>query len=220
MANTAEPERRSLGSRIREVVAEKVDETRFAIGGLLGRGTPRPRELWEEQYRSGVWDYLDSASEIAHYMVIVGYVQQFCPNPAILDVGCGHGRLFQLLQAYSFRNYLGVDFSAEAIKRAQCATHGGAHFERVDFEEFVPPDRYEVIIFNESIYYSSRPEEVLCRYMRALTPNGVMIVSMCQNRWQGSIWTALESVAQLVHSTAVTNEQGLTWHVRVLRASD
>ena len=54
--------------------------------------------------------------------------------------------------------------------------------------------------------------------MRALTADGVMIVSMCQNRWQGSIWTALETVAELVHSTAVMNEQGLTWHVRVLRA--
>jgi trans-aconitate methyltransferase len=87
----------------------------------------------------------------------------------------------------------------------------------VDFEKFAPTDRYDAIIFNESIYYSSRPEKVLRRYMSALTPNGVMIVSMCQNRWQGSIWTALESVAELVHSTAVTNEQGLTWHVRVLR---
>ena len=220
MANTAEPERRTLGSSLREVVAQKLHETRFAIGGLLGRGTPRPRELWEEQYRSGVWDYLDSASEIAHYMVIVGYVQQFCPNTAILDVGCGHGRLFQLLQAYPFRNYLGVDFSAEAVKRAQASAQGAAHFERVDFEEFVPPDTYDAIIFNESIYYSSRPEKVLRRYMSALTPNGVMIVSMCQNRWQGSIWTALESVAEIVHSTAVTNERDLTWHVRVLRPSN
>ena len=87
----------------------------------------------------------------------------------------------------------------------------------MDFEEFVPPDRYDVIVFNESIYYSARPEEVLRRYMGALTADGVMMVSMCQNHWQGSIWTALESVARIVHSTAVTNEQNLTWHVRVLR---
>ena len=88
----------------------------------------------------------------------------------------------------------------------------------MDFEKFVPPSRYDVIVFNESIYYAPRPEEVLRRYMSALTPDGVMIVSMCQNRWQGSIWTALESVAEIVHSTAVTNESDLTWHVRVLRS--
>jgi hypothetical protein len=45
----------------------------------------------------------------------------------------------------------------------------------------------------------------------------VMIVSMCQNRWQGPIWTTLQSAAEIVHSTAVTSEKELTWHVRVLR---
>ena len=102
---------------------------------------------------------------------------------------------------------------------ARTLASGGARFEPVDFEESVPPDRYDVIVFNESIYYSARPEEVLRRYMGALTPDGVMIVSMCENRRQRSIWRALESVARIVHSTAVTNEQNLTWHVRVLRTS-
>jgi 2-polyprenyl-3-methyl-5-hydroxy-6-metoxy-1,4-benzoquinol methylase len=217
MANTAEPGRRSFGSGILESVAQMVHTTKFKLAGLRGRGLPERRSLWEEQYRSGVWDYLDSASELAHYMVIVGYVQHFCANPAILDVGCGHGRLLELLQPYPLHNYLGVDFSAEAIHRAQSLASEGVRFERVDFEKYVPPDRYDVIVFNESIYYSPRPEEVLRRYMSALTLDGVMIVSMCQNRWQRSIWTALESVAEIVHSTAVTNEQDLTWHVRVLR---
>jgi 2-polyprenyl-3-methyl-5-hydroxy-6-metoxy-1,4-benzoquinol methylase len=217
MANSAEPQRRPLGSGILESVAKMVHDTRFALAGLRGRGMPEPRSLWEEQYRSGFWDYLDSASEIAHYMVIVGYVQHFCANPAILDVGCGHGRLFQLLHGYLFKSYLGIDFSAESIQQAQPLVSAVARFERVDFQQFVPPDRYDVIIFNESIYYAPRPEELLRRYMSALAKDGVMIVSMCQNRWQGSIWTVLESAAEIVHSTAVTNEKGLTWHVRVLR---
>jgi 2-polyprenyl-3-methyl-5-hydroxy-6-metoxy-1,4-benzoquinol methylase len=217
MANTAEPERRSFGSGILESVAQLVHDARFAVAGLRGRGLPEPRSVWEEQYRSGFWNYLDSASEIAHYMVIVGYVQHFCPNPAILDIGCGHGRLLQLLHRYPFRSYLGVDFSADALQRAESLANGAARFERVDFEEFIPPDRYDVIVFNESIYYAPRPESVLRRYVSALTPDGVMIVSMCQNRWQGPIWTMLESVAETVHSTAMTSEKDLTWHVRVLR---
>jgi 2-polyprenyl-3-methyl-5-hydroxy-6-metoxy-1,4-benzoquinol methylase len=217
MANTAEPERRPFGSGILESVAQMVHDTKFALAGLRGRGMREPRSLWEEQYRSGQWNYLDSASEIAHYMVIVGYVQHFSPNPAILDVGCGHGRLFQLLHRYPFKSYLGVDFSADAIQRAQSLANGVARFERVNFEQFVPADRYDVIIFNESIYYAPRPETLLRRYMSALTSDGVMVVSMCQNRWQGSIWTMLESAAEIVHSSAVTSEKDLTWHVRVLR---
>ena len=84
-------------------------------------------------------------------------------------------------------------------------------------EEFVPADRYDVIIFSESIYYARRPERLLSRYASALTSEGVMIVSMCQNRWQDAIWTTLQSAGETVHSTAVTSEQNLTWHVRVLR---
>jgi 2-polyprenyl-3-methyl-5-hydroxy-6-metoxy-1,4-benzoquinol methylase len=217
MANTAEPERRAFVSGILESVAQTLRDTKFAIAGLRGRGHPQARALWEEQYRSGIWNYLNSASEIAHYMVIVGYVQQFCPTPTILDVGCGHGRLFQLLHRFPFKSYLGVDFSAEAIQRAQPLASGSARFERVDFEEFVPAGLYDVIIFNESIYYAPRPEELLRRYMSVLTPDGVMIVSMCHNRWQGPIWTTLESAAEVVHCTAVTSERDLTWHVRVLR---
>jgi 2-polyprenyl-3-methyl-5-hydroxy-6-metoxy-1,4-benzoquinol methylase len=217
MANTAEPERRPFGSGILESVAQMVHDTKFALAGLRGRGLPEPRSLWEEQYRSGFWNYLNDASEIAHYMVIVGYVQHFSANPTILDVGCGHGRLLQLLRPYPFKSYLGVDFSAEAIRRAQALASGGARFERVDFEDFVPAGRHDVIIFNESIYYAPRPEKLLRRYMTALTTDGVMIVSMCQNRWQGPIWTMLQSAAAIVHSTAVTSEKDLTWHVRVLR---
>src|SRR5256885_1209701 len=110
-----------------------VHDTKFALAGLRGRGLPEPRSLWDEQYRSGFWNYLNDASELAHYMVIVGYVQHFSASPAILDVGCGHGRLLQLLRPYRFKSYLGVDFSAEAIQRAQSLTSPGARFEHVDF---------------------------------------------------------------------------------------
>jgi 2-polyprenyl-3-methyl-5-hydroxy-6-metoxy-1,4-benzoquinol methylase len=218
MANRAETQRTSIRSNILQSVARVVHDTRFALAGMRGRGNPKPLPKWEDQYRSGYWSYLDSAAEIAHYMVIVGYVQQFSPNPAVLDVGCGHGRLFQLLHPYPYRNYLGIDHSEECIQQAQALARINARFERANFEEFVPADRYDVIIFNESIYYAPHPAKLLRRYALALTSDGVMIVSMCQNRWQESIWDKLQSAATIVHSTAVTSEKKLTWHVRVLRS--
>jgi 2-polyprenyl-3-methyl-5-hydroxy-6-metoxy-1,4-benzoquinol methylase len=217
MANRAGSQRSSIRSNILESVARVVHDARFAFSGIRGRGSPKPRSKWEEQYRSGYWSYLDSAAEIAHYMVIVGYVQQFSPNPAVLDVGCGHGRLFRLLDPYPYRSYLGIDHSGECIQQAQALSKVNARFERADFEEFVPADRYDVIIFNESIYYAAHPTKLLRRYARALTSDGVMIVSMCQNRWQTSIWDKLQTAASIVHSTAVTSEKNLTWRVRVLR---
>lgn len=217
MANSAEPGPTSIGRSLLQSVARLVHDARFAFSGVRGRGYPEPRSRWEEEYRSGRWNYLDSASEVARYMVIVGYVQQFCPAPTVLDVGCGHGRLFQLLHPYPYRSYLGIDHSAEGIEQAQSLARCGARFQRADFEGFTPTERYDVIVFSESIYYATQPATLLRRYASALTSDGVMIVSMCQNRWQGRIWTKLEAVAEIVHSTALTNERGLTWHVRVLR---
>jgi SAM-dependent methyltransferase len=217
VANAAEPRRTPIGTNILHSLAHVLHEARFAFSGVRGRGFPEPRAQWDEEYRSGRWSYLDSATEVAHYMIIVGYVQQLSPNPTILDVGCGHGRLFQLLHRYPYRSYLGIDHSAESIEQARSLVRPDARFERADFHDFVPAERYDVIIFNESIYYAPRPAELLGRYARALTSDGIMIVSMCQNRWQGPIWTRLASAAEVVHSTAVTNEQDLTWHIRVFR---
>lgn len=217
MANTTEARRTPIGRSIVQSVAQIVHDAKFALAGMRGEGYREPRSRWEEQYRTGHWSYLDSASEIARYMVILGYVQQFCPNPAMLDVGCGHGRLLQLLQPYPYRSYMGIDHSAESIQQAQSLARRDAQFQRADFEEFVPAERYDAIIFNESIYYAPRPADLLRLYMDALTSGGVVIVSMCQNRWQRRIWNMLQSVAEVVHSTAVTSEKSLTWHVRVLR---
>jgi SAM-dependent methyltransferase len=209
--------RRSLAKGILEFVAQLVDDTKFAVAGLQGRGHPKPITKWDEQYRTGHWSYLDSAAEIAHYMVIVGYVQQFCHNPTVLDVGCGHGRLFQLLRRYPYRSYLGIDHSAESLRQARPFEGKDVRFELTDFSRFIPAERFDAIVFNESIYYARRPADVLHRYVSALTKDGVMIVSMCENRWQKAIWNTLESVAETVHSTAVTSENDRTWHVRVLR---
>ena len=216
-ANAPETQRVSITRRIIDSLAQFVDDTKFKLAGLRGRGYPKPRSWWDERYREGAWRYLDSAGEVAHYMIVLGYVQQLSANPAVLDVGCGHGRLLQLLQRYPYRSYLGIDHSEECIRQAQHLAGSNARFERADFAEFIPAERYDAIVFNESIYYASRPADVLQRYMSALNKDGVMIVSMCQNRWQRSIWNTLESVAEMLHSTAVTSENDLTWHVRVLR---
>lgn len=217
MAHSVEARRTSIGRGIVQSVAQIVHHAKFAFAGMRGRGYRESRAQWEEQYRSGHWSYLDSASEVARYMVIVGYVQQFCRNPAVLDVGCGHGRLLELLQPYPYRSYLGIDHSVECVEQAKSPARRDARFEQVDFEEFVPADRYDAIIFNESIYYAPRPAALLRQYARALTSDGIMIVSMCQNRWQRSIWTKLESAGEILHSTAMTSEKNLTWHIRVLR---
>lgn len=189
----------------------------FALDARRARGRRHAPAWWEQQYRAGRWEYLDGASELAHYMVIVGYILHFHPAPAILDVGCGHGRLFELLGRHIHAGYLGIDIAPEAVRQARERVPGGARFVVSDFEQFAPSEQFDVIVFNESLYYAPEPVALLEKYSRALTTNGVLVVSMCHNWWQAPIWSAVARRFAVLHSTEIRNEHGQTWHVRALR---
>ena len=74
-----------------------------------GYGQPVAVETLNKQYQDGVWDFLDSTGEMPNYMVTVGYVQHFAKSlkdaPRILDLGCGHGNLTELLSVYGWKYY-------------------------------------------------------------------------------------------------------------------
>ena len=160
---------------------------------------------------------LDSIDEFAHYMVIAGYVHYLFESPTILDVGCGPGRLAELLAPFSFTSYLGIDLSTEAIKRARLREQTRARFRVVDLNEWNPRGRFSVIIFCESLNYAIHPVTTLLRYGRALERNGAIIVSLYRHRNHGRIWRNADRYFRTADSTTVVNRQGEAWDSRVLR---
>jgi len=114
----------------------------------LGHGRAFSREAWDQQYRTGAWDYLNSLQELDHYSIIVGYIRHFFEWPEILDVGCGQGRLLSLLHPASLKRYTGVDFSPEAISRARQLKISNASFVTENFEEWIPSDSVDLIIIS------------------------------------------------------------------------
>lgn len=179
------------------------------------RGRPRDDEAWEAEYRTGHWTYLDSPRELAHYAMIVGYVQQFGDKPKVLDVGCGHGRLRRLLGTMPLSRYLGIDVSSEAVKQAResfCCDV--TQFEVGTFEAGPQlAEQFDFIIFNESIYYASDPIAVLRTYRGQLAAGGTLIVSIRDMRKNRRIRAAIQAHFPASHSTMVTNEYGERWHV-------
>ena len=103
--------------------------------GLGKMQTPVAAPQWEEEYKTGKWGYLYDVEEIAHYMVIVGYVLYGSPRPVVLDVGCGHGRLAKLMQLAAFSQYVGIDLSSRAIEQANFLQIDGARFEVCDGDD-------------------------------------------------------------------------------------
>jgi SAM-dependent methyltransferase len=137
---------------------------------------PVSGNLWESQYLSGRWKYMRHLDELARYSVIVGYIEHLKPAGAILDVGCGEGILFRKLLSYGYSRYFGIDISGVALATLAQYRDGKNSFLQVDAESYLPDESFDVIVFNETLYYFHNPLRAVERYARSLRKEGVLIV--------------------------------------------
>lgn len=119
-------------------------------------------------------------------------------NPSVLDVGCCGGTLLAALSSCS--RYRGTDISPfavdEAGKNPDLAHHRisrRAEFEAVDLRDFRSRDLWDVIVFNEVLYYLGvdEAEREVERYAEMLTPDGILLVSMKDDAKSKAIFTRL-----------------------------
>jgi SAM-dependent methyltransferase len=182
------------------------------------RERPRAPGDWDDEYARGEWDGLDSTRELAHYAVIAGFVDELSERPRVLDVGCGHGRLYTMLHHDRLGSYLGIDVSVRAIERARRLAEDSAAFAVCDFDREAPEGPFDVIVFNESIYYAADAGRAFSRYLEALSDDGIVIVSIRSRLKRRRVRRAIHRVQRPAHSTTVTNEAGERWHVDVFTA--
>jgi 2-polyprenyl-3-methyl-5-hydroxy-6-metoxy-1,4-benzoquinol methylase len=149
------------------------------IAGLSPRPSTTP-EGWDSEYQEGRWLYLRSDEELPRYALLAGVLRQRCQGGALLDLGCGEGILCGELWPGSYRRYLGVDISKEAIARAKLAHHPAATYVCDDLEQFAPPpgQQFDAILFNEVLYYFADPAAVVARYRQWLAPEGIVVASI------------------------------------------
>jgi len=152
-------------------------------------------------------------------MMIVGYIHGMFKHklPTVLNVGCGYGLLLEFLSPFGFESYLGIDWSSEAIKRAEALATENAKFEIADLEKWEAPRSFDIIVFNESLIYAKRPVDVLLRYSRSLNENGLMSVSIFRTGLRRAIWRSLDKYFAVIHSTMVKNPKGQISDIRILQ---
>ena len=168
-----------------------------------------PRKL-DRQWREGRWHYMGGLPELARYSVIAGYIQFLHPDANILDVGCGEGLLIDRLGPGSYRRYHGIDISKEAIRQAQVKGFPDAAFTCAEAETFTTGERFDVIVFNEVLYYFVDPIPTLERYAGLLDPGGHCIGSMVMNERTTENWKVLEARFPCLDET-VTKTKGAEW---------
>jgi 2-polyprenyl-3-methyl-5-hydroxy-6-metoxy-1,4-benzoquinol methylase len=169
------------------------------------------RDEWEKQYSNKEWDHLERIDELARYSVIAGYAAYFRKPDSILDIGCGKGILHGKLLPLGFSRYVGIDLSKEAIRSASACNAINTSFLCEDASHYKTDERFDVIIFNECLYYFSDPLELLKRYEQFLREDGLMIASMHDRDKTRALWAAISRRYDLLDSTSVTNRNKTSW---------
>lgn len=162
------------------------------------------------------WEYLGDLSELARYGVIVSYVRRLCPNAAVLDVGSSNGVLADELKA-DVRLLRGVECDPASVQKASERNLESAEFVVGDGNDYTTNDRFDVIVFNETLYYLHDPIAQLRRYAGFLRPGGILIVSNFIARYLLKFPSEIARNFDVIEQSTVLNSRGFGWTIQALR---
>jgi 2-polyprenyl-3-methyl-5-hydroxy-6-metoxy-1,4-benzoquinol methylase len=106
--------------------------------------------------------------ELPRYSIIAGYLQYLKPGGSVLDVGCGEGLLQQRLGLSGYSKYVGIDISETAINEASSRQDEKTSFICADAVTYTPNELFDVIVFNEALYYFDEPLKMVGKYIQYL----------------------------------------------------
>lgn len=163
------------------------------LGAVLPYGrSPISVDTWNTLYTTGQYDFVTTAEHVSRYGSVAAYCCFFTAGGRVLDVGCGRGLLLKYLPPEAISSYVGIDVSEAAIQMAR-AQFPRAHFEVADATIYEPPHDFEVIVFNDSLYYFPFPEQQVERYAQALTSDGLIVASMWRHAHAIRAWNRLRA---------------------------
>jgi 2-polyprenyl-3-methyl-5-hydroxy-6-metoxy-1,4-benzoquinol methylase len=113
--------------------------------------------------------------------------------PRVLEVGCAGGTLAGELPPSV--HYLGIDASENAIGAAQSLWGSDdILFAARDIREFDPVGNWDAIVFSEVLSNLAVHEAIaeVRRYAKALSPEGIVAISMMNDGKSRAIWRALQ----------------------------
>jgi len=208
---------RILPSRLREGVRDLADAA-FPNQRSWRRTTRASMKRLDDEYARGRWDYLRSLDEMSRYAVIVGYCRYGGDVSSVLDLGCGSGVLCGWLRPLGPIDYVGVDLSNVAIDTARRDwTDGSTNFIVMDIATYIPDRKFDIIIFNEVLYYFDQPGDILGRFEGFLNENGRFIISLWDAPESRLAWRRSRGSVRVVDAVQTRHSSGVSWQIRLCR---
>ncbi len=170
-----------------------------------------------EAQGDGRYADLESGEE-ARYAFVAGYLSQVGGDgsPSVLDVGCGPGILQPYLSRHGYARYLGIDFAPNNIAVASRRADENTSFELARATEYEPLDTFDLIVFNEMLYFLDDPVGCIRSYMRHLEPGGLVVTSNTIDFATLGLVRALRTSLPILDETLVVNAAGFGWVIQAV----
>ena len=183
------------------VLATRTRDQLLSLGVSSGLRRYRPEPLsaqrWERSYTTGEFDYMRDLSELPRYSLLIGYLRMHPGRPSVLDIGCGTGRLRELLAEEDFDSYAGLDLSTEAIRSASSLADPRTSFT-VGGAMTVELPAVDVVVLNEMLYYAPSPRALVRRIASTIRPGGIVLSSIWRHAGDRALWRLLDEELELV----------------------
>jgi ubiquinone/menaquinone biosynthesis C-methylase UbiE len=154
-------------------------------GGPRPRPAPRRRTLYVEETRIGTW-FLSTETWAVHVLEraikdLVRLMGDRRPAaPAIVDVGCGWGRSFALLDRYFRpRRLIGIDVDRDMLAASAAATaRQGLAVELVNATSASLPlasASVDIVFCHQTFHHIVDQERAIAEFHRVLRPQGLLL---------------------------------------------
>jgi trans-aconitate 2-methyltransferase len=121
------------------------------------------------------------------------------PDPRVVDLGCGDGRLTALLGAQlNASSVIGIDSSLSMIAAASAHTNWSTEFVLADIGTWQEPSGYDIVFANASLQWVPDHPSVLARWADSLRVGGQLAVQVPANADHPSHVVAASVAAEMM----------------------
>jgi predicted TPR repeat methyltransferase len=171
---------------------------------------------WNYKYSIGKWNFM--GKEQLRYNSIIELIKSCeIQNLKILDLGCGYGSLNHYLKKIEYEFCLGIDLSSNAISKAKKGNYKNSSFIVADIHQFKTEEKFDIIIFNEVLYYLDNQMEIVKKYSNYLSSKGYFIFSFYLVK--EDLILELNNNYKLIKTEVVKQSENVFWGISLYKGN-